>query len=202
MPYHEILDDSLGWLQMDNIKIAGGRSYNSTRDIFQGRLDHIYQNSLASAIVPLDFPLVVATLGEVGNNAFDHNMGHWRDVPGCFFATAFWDEGFSAAIVDRGQGIRASLSRVDPSISTDQLAVETAFFKRISGRFPEKRGNGLKFVRDAINGRQTRCLICVSGNGFLKLGGWNSQLKEIEQEITSRELPPWGTFIYIAWGYK
>ena len=36
------------------------------------------------------------------------------------------------------------------SHTTDMEAVEIAFTKRISGRSPEQRGNGLKFVSEAI----------------------------------------------------
>ncbi len=202
MPYRPILENSLDWLETSEIKTAGGQSYIATRDRFQARLDQIFQSVVESAIVPPDFALLVATIGEIGNNSFDHNIGRWRDVPGCFLQTAFCNEGFSAAIVDRGQGIRATLSRVDASLSTDQLAVETAFAKRISGRFPEKRGNGLKFVRNAINAHPTRCLLCVSGSGLLKLGGWSERLRTIEEEILKRKMPSWGTFTFMSWGYK
>jgi len=34
-----------------------------------------------------------------------------------------------------------------PELSTDEEAVRTAFTKVVSGRAPESRGNGLKFVR-------------------------------------------------------
>lgn len=202
MTYREVLEDSLAWLEMPQIKIVEGQSYSTTRDIFQARLDQIFHNLVASTVVPSDLPLIVAAIGEIGNNSFDHNMGHWRDVPGCFLATAFCEEGFSAAIVDRGQGIRATLSRVDRSISTDQLAVEAAFVKRLSGRFPEKRGNGLKFVRAVINSHPSRCLVCVSGNGLLQIGNWSTRLEIIRKEIQGRTMPPWGTFTFLSWGYK
>jgi hypothetical protein len=37
-----------------------------------------------------------------------------------------------------------------PSLGSDVEAVETAFTKKISGRHPEQRGNGLKFVASTI----------------------------------------------------
>jgi hypothetical protein len=53
-------------------------------------------------------------------------------------------------LADYGKGIRQSLSIVVPSIASDKEAIETAFTKRISGRYPEQRGNGLKFVAETI----------------------------------------------------
>ena len=49
-------------------------------------------------------------------------------------------------IADRGQGILSSINKVKPDIKTDVDALKVAFTEIISGRFPEKRGNGLKFV--------------------------------------------------------
>jgi hypothetical protein len=53
-------------------------------------------------------------------------------------------------LADYGKGIRRSLSLVLPGIETDIEAIEIAFTKRISGRSPEQRGNGLKFVSETI----------------------------------------------------
>ena len=53
-------------------------------------------------------------------------------------------------MADYGKGVRQSLLFVLPSIASDVEAVEIAFTKRISGRSPEQRGNGLKFVSEAI----------------------------------------------------
>ena len=38
------------------------------------------------------------------------------------------------------------MQTVSPELSSDSEAIKTAFAKRISGRMPENRGNGLKFV--------------------------------------------------------
>ena len=53
-------------------------------------------------------------------------------------------------LADYGKGLRQSLLPVLPSIVSDIEAIEIAFTKRISGRSPEQRGNGLKFVSEAI----------------------------------------------------
>ncbi len=53
-------------------------------------------------------------------------------------------------LADRGNGLRATLQRVKPMIRTDAQALYTAFHEVISGRAPEERGNGLKFVRNKV----------------------------------------------------
>lgn len=52
-------------------------------------------------------------------------------------------------LADRGLGIRATLSRVRPNLKDDITALTVAFTEKISARFPEMRGNGLKFVRNS-----------------------------------------------------
>lgn len=95
-----------------------------------------------------NFSLVVAVAGEIGNNSFDHNLGNWPDTPGVFF-------GYDIAkkiivLADRGQGILTTLKRVKPGLDNDQDALRVAFTEILSGRAPEERGNGLKFVRKVV----------------------------------------------------
>ena len=94
------------------------------------------------------FSLIVAVAGEIGNNSFDHNLGNWPDEPGVFF-------GFDISkrciiLADRGQGILKTLRRIRPGLSDDSEALTVAFTEIISGRAPEERGNGLKFVKEVI----------------------------------------------------
>ena len=49
-------------------------------------------------------------------------------------------------IADRGQGILSSIQKVKPEVKSDVEALKVAFTEVISGRYPEKRGNVLKFV--------------------------------------------------------
>ena len=51
-------------------------------------------------------------------------------------------------MADRGLGIRATLLRVRPDLKDDINALMVAFTERVSGRAPEQRGNGLKFVHN------------------------------------------------------
>jgi hypothetical protein len=143
-----------------------------TRDVFRARLDRFYREAVQASWRESDSALLTAAIGEIGNNCFDHNLGQWRDAPGCWFEWgAFPDKPvWWILIADRGQGIRASLGRVDPSIKTDQQALDVAFTKILSGRSPEKRGNGLKFVRNIVNGDSPRGLLFLSGEGRIVLG--------------------------------
>jgi excisionase family DNA binding protein len=90
-------------------------------------------------------PLLASIVGEIGNNCFEHNIGNWPDVQGICFAYDLNKR--EIVIADRGLGIRATLSRVRPSIKDDIEAMTIAMTERVSGRAPEQRGNGLKYVR-------------------------------------------------------
>ncbi len=119
--------------------------YCETRDVFKVRLDKMAilldkENStkdLAS--------LIIAVAGEIGNNSFDHNIGNWPDVPGIFFAHDLNKR--IMVLADRGVGIRATINKVRADANNDMTALKLAFMEKISGRWPEQRGNGLKFVR-------------------------------------------------------
>ncbi|MBI4714251.1 winged helix-turn-helix transcriptional regulator [Candidatus Uhrbacteria bacterium] len=118
--------------------------YCPTRDVFQARLDRLLTDCLRQFDENLSF-LLTAVVGEIGNNSFDHNLGSWRDVAGIYFAVDLIAR--SILITDRGQGIFATIKRVKPETKSDVEAMRVAFTERISGRAPEQRGNGLKFVK-------------------------------------------------------
>jgi len=123
--------------------------YCQTRDIFQARLEKL-QSSLQRAVPSSATSLLSAIAGEIGNNSFDHNLGNWPDITGIYFS---YDLGNRVIVLaDRGQGILATLKRVRPALTNDGDALKVAFTETISGRFPEARGNGLKFVRQVVTG--------------------------------------------------
>lgn len=130
-----------------------------TRDKFNAKLDSFYLET--------NHNLLTAICGEIGNNAFDHNLGNWRDndIPGLYFD---WQIKGFVIFVDRGVGVRRTLSRVRPNISSDEEALRIAFNERISGRSPERRGNGLKFVKKIVM-EQKWDLYFQSGNGFCEI---------------------------------
>jgi len=94
------------------------------------------------------FPLIIAVAGEIGNNSFDHNLGNWPDILGIFFGYRL-DQRI-IALADRGRGILQTLRNVMNGIRDDKEALRIAFTEVISGRAPEARGNGLKFVRETV----------------------------------------------------
>lgn len=89
--------------------------------------------------------LLTSVAGEIGDNSFAHNTGNWPDVVGIFFAYDVRKR--IIVLADRGRGVRLTLQHVRPTITTDLEAARVAFTETISGRSPEKRGNGLKVIR-------------------------------------------------------
>lgn len=121
--------------------------YCKTRDVFQARLE-TFQSKL-SRIAPIEtVSLITAVAGEIGNNSFDHNLGNWPDILGIFFSYSMRNR--MVALADRGLGVLSTLQRVLPQLTNYEQALKVAFTETISGRYPEARGNGLKFVRSVI----------------------------------------------------
>lgn len=171
----------------------------STRDIFQARLDTFYQESLRLASLSEDeASLLIAVVGEIGNNCFDHNLGQWPDHIGCWFSWTFQKGVVYGIVADRGQGILNSLKRVKPDLVSETEALSVAFEKRISGRSPEKRGNGLKFVRSIMNGHVSRGLLFFSGPAGTMFGG-NKGVNNISFHDKLKQKVGTGTFAFISW---
>ena len=120
--------------------------YCERQDRFTSRLEGKMVPVLLGAAIPEDIvSLLVQMTGEIGDNSFAHNGANWPDVPGIFFA---YDTNKRVIVLaDRGQGVRSTLRRVRPELETDSDALRVAFTEIVSGRSPEKRGNGLKVVR-------------------------------------------------------
>lgn len=170
----------------------------SSRDIFQVRLDHFYKELIKKQFHESEVALLTAITGEIGNNCFDHNLGRWRDVSGCWFGYGFEQKHIGLVISDRGQGVLASLKFVVPELKSDEQALDMAFTKKLSGRSPEKRGNGLKFVRSVINGSKNRFLIFISGSGRVSFGKIEvDSFEKMAEPIKSLNCP--GTFAFILW---
>ena len=169
-----------------------------TRDVFSarlGRLDSLSRHGLAGG----KLSLFISTIGEIGNNCFDHNLGHWRDVPGCWFETQITGKFLWALIADRGQGVFQSLKRVLPAIPDEAAALIAAFEKRVSGRAPENRGNGLKFVRKIIEESPARGLACRSGAGLIDYGALGPDCRGHLAGFSSQAS---GTITLLAWRLK
>ena len=146
---HFVLDtESIArvWAESPTAPELSSDQYCPTQDMFRARLDTMSIILDRDSDIKNITPLIVAVTGEIGNNSFDHNFGNWPDVPGIFF-----DYNIDKRVIilaDRGLGIRTTLLRVRPGLKNDIDALTVAFSERVSGRAPEQRGNGLKFVHD------------------------------------------------------
>ncbi len=140
-----------------------------TRDVFQTRLERMTGELMRRGIDEMRAYVISAVAGEIGNNSFDHNIGNWRDVVGVWFSFDIFADGkVKVILADRGRGVLETLRRVKTSLGTDAEALETAFTEKLSGRAPENRGNGLKFVRSMVNTHGLR-LTFASGNATMML---------------------------------
>lgn len=136
-----------------------------TRDIFQARLEHL-QSDLIKQIDPNFASLVSAITGEIGNNSFDHNLGNWPDTLGVYFAYSLSQK--KIVLADRGLGILSTLKKTLPDLNNHKEALKIAFTEIVSGRSPESRGNGLKFVRNVVT-QNPITLFFQTGNAVLNL---------------------------------
>jgi len=121
--------------------------YCRTRDVFQVRLEH-FRDIMARSESEDFCSLVTAVAGEIGNNSFDHNLGNWPDILGIYFSYSLSEK--TMILADRGLGILTTLRRVRPQLLDHVEALRVAFTETLSGRAPENRGNGLKFVKNVV----------------------------------------------------
>ncbi|TSC57867.1 MAG: hypothetical protein Greene041662_874 [Candidatus Peregrinibacteria bacterium Greene0416_62] len=121
-----------------------------TRDVLRAKIDSLTIRLMRQGLKEDRIRLLDAVLSEIGSNAFDHNIGQWRDVPGVFFGIEETEDGVLCVLADRGQGLLTTLRRVRSELTNDAEALRVAFTERLSGRAPEQRGNGLKFVRSIL----------------------------------------------------
>ncbi len=122
--------------------------YCQDSSIFQVRLMRM-QNEFTKALIPDNILFLLSSIaGEIGNNSFDHNLGNWIDVPGVFFGYDINKR--EIVLADRGQGLLKTLQRVKANLANHRDALNVAFTESISGRSPENRGNGLKYVRISV----------------------------------------------------
>jgi len=128
--------------------------FSETRDVFTARIQ--------SYVLRTKKYLESAIIGEIGNNTFDHNFVFESNYPRGVYCNLSY--GKYTVLADYGKGVRQSLLPVLPAIGSDLEAVEIAFTKMVSGRSPEQRGNGLKFVSESIRNNDWH-LFFQSGTG-------------------------------------
>ena len=57
--------------------------YCTTRDVGQTRIEKLVGELIRQGWNDGEAGLLAAVIGEIVGNCFDHNLGKWRDVPGC-----------------------------------------------------------------------------------------------------------------------
>lgn len=125
-----------------------GKFYCQHSDVFRAKLSKMEYALMQKPGFEKLYSLIVLIAGEIGDNSFAHNIGKWPDTPGIFFGYDL--EKRIIVLADRGLGVLETLRRVRPELKSHVTAVEVAFTEFISGRAPEKRGNGLKLVREVV----------------------------------------------------
>ncbi len=179
------------WVEASRAADPNSNMYCQTRDVFQGRLEQ-FQSQLARIAPLTTVSLITAAAGEIGNNSFDHNLGNWPDIPGILFSYDIQNK--NVVLADRGLGILATLKRVRPELTGADEALKVAFTETISGRFPEARGNGLKFVRSIIVDNPFT-LYFQTGDAYL-------YLKQHDKDLTVRHAKTLITGCFATIGFK
>lgn len=165
------IKNALEWVSSpDPLLFSKKDDYCPSRDVFQGRLASLPLKAMEAGVTEDRAYLLTAVAGEIGNNSFDHNLGQWRDVPGILFLHGPFEKGYEVVLADRGQGVLNSLRRVRPDLKDDLDALRVAFTEPVSGRAPEKRGNGLKFVNEAVGSSVFKFSFC-SGQAIFRGDG-------------------------------
>lgn len=188
------IENVLNFLKSGQVVSQDNVFYNETRDQSNARISKWIRYFQSIGIKESDSILLGAILGELSNNSFDHNLGQWDKLPGCIVGFQFEKNKnvLRIAIADRGQGIISSLqSSVEKTFSAQEILVK-AFNERISGRAPERRGNGLKFVLKHIQ-EKNNYLYCYTQGHQISFGHFATK-------INSDGLPAMNsTLIYIEW---
>lgn len=157
--------------------------YCSTSSIFNARLTKMQNALMKKPGFEQLHSLITLITGEIGDNSFAHNLGKWPDTAGIFFG---YDLGKRIIVLaDRGLGILETLRQVRPELSSHVAAVEVAFTEFISGRAPEKRGNGLKLVREVVINQPIN-LFYQSGDAEVRLDGPNKVFRVTRGEHSVR----------------
>lgn len=166
--------------ELKNVNVVSDY-YCQTRDVFETKNNRILNDLIKNNANKNKAYLISAIIGEIGNNSFDHNLGNWPDVIGIFFSYEIKNKELKIILADRGQGILKTLKKVRPKLKNDSEALQIAFKEKISGRAPENRGNGLKFVKNSVK-KIKATLFFASGNGCAELNH-QIKIKQTDQNI-------------------
>src|SRR3989344_1110172 len=156
------------WIQ-DGVEFPG-TFYCATSSIFNARLIKMEYALMQKPGFEKLYSLITLITGAIGDNSFAHNLGKWPDTAGTFLGYDLYTS--IVVLADRGLGILETLRRFRPGLPSHVAAVEVAFTEFISGRAPEKRGNGLKLVREVVTD-QPFDLFYTSGDAEVRMKGSN-----------------------------
>lgn len=151
-----------------------GMFYCQTSSIFNAKLTKMQSVLMQKPGFEELYSLIVLIAGEIGDNSFAHNLGKWPDTAGIFFGYDL--EKRIIVLADRGLGILETLKQVRPELPSHVEAVKVAFTEFVSGRAPEKRGNGLKLVREVVTDRPID-LFFTSGDAEVRMKGQNKAFR-------------------------
>jgi hypothetical protein len=182
------------WVRAKEGATPPSELYCPTRDVAVARVSKM-KVLLEQHIPPVANPdLYDAIVQELTNNCFDHNLGTWRDVPGCWLEYSY-NGTLDVIVADRGRGYLMSLRQALPDLKDDQAAVIIATTKMVSGRAPENRGRGLKFVISVLDQVAGASLTLHTGNASMK-----AQAPGISEQIPQRveSVPEHMGGVYIA----
>lgn len=186
-------EDALKWVILDIAGEPRSEFYCPTRDVADGRLSKLFIAGISAGLSENNSSLLAAIAGELASNCFDHNLGAWPDITGCWFSFTNTTNGLIVLVADRGQGILKSLQRADSRIISDKQALNIALTEQLSGRKPERRGRGLKFVVNALENQFSNSVFQLfSGNA--RFAGKFPLDQKIVEYIKTDQVPIHGTF--------
>lgn len=160
-----------------------GQYYCSNASVFLARLTTFESQLMKQPGFEQLFSLIISVVGEIGNNSFDHNIGKWPDDPGVFFGYDI-HKGL-VILADRGVGVLQTLRQIRPTLKSHVDALRVAFTEIISGRAPEQRGNGLKYVREVVANSPID-LFFTSGDAEVRIQQPHKEMRITRSAILTR----------------
>lgn len=182
------------WIISAEAKSPDSQFFCPDSAVFQSRLARLEKELKGTVGFETEFSLITSTAGEIGNNSFDHNVGSWPDIRGIFFGYDL--KKGQIVLADRGRGVLETLKKARPNLKNDEEALTVAFTEKVSGRTPENRGNGLKYVRKVITSSDKKIYTSLSfqsGSAFVNLQNGDTILS-----ITSLDNPFRGCLALIS----